>query len=409
MPRIPNHVHENNQIDKKMAHSKLGASSMYRWSACPGSVKASEGIKSKSSSYAEEGTMAHDLAEKVINAYISEDTELQKQVRGEIAKADLPEDMLPAIEVYFNYLKDVLIYDNYRGSNGKTKLYVEKRFDLSDVYPGCFGTADFVCYNALKKHLWVVDYKHGAGLPVEVEGNPQLKYYALGAMLNLNKPVANVTVVVVQPRCDHADGPIREHTYGVFEILDFSADLIEFAKATEDPNAPLVPGDHCRFCPALHSCPEISKQALANAQEAFKAEGDLINGKPVSEILEWLPKFEAWIKRVREYAYQEAVSGRPPKGFKLVEKRATRKYADPEAAFNYMALVLPKEEISVRKVLTPAQMEKVIKAELGKDFLKDFENKFVTKVSSGLTLVSDSDKRQEVKKDAASVFGKLEE
>ena len=50
-------------------HSKIGASSMYRWSKCPGSVRLCEGIVAPQSKYAEEGTKAHEIAASWLNHY----------------------------------------------------------------------------------------------------------------------------------------------------------------------------------------------------------------------------------------------------------------------------------------------------------------------------------------------------
>jgi len=47
-------------------HSPIGASSMHRWSVCPGSVRLSSNVPSVSSSYADEGTEAHAWLAKVI-------------------------------------------------------------------------------------------------------------------------------------------------------------------------------------------------------------------------------------------------------------------------------------------------------------------------------------------------------
>lgn len=60
---------------------------MYRWSKCPGSVKLSEGIESRSSAFAEEGTKAHELGEKWL-------------LEGETAIAGYPVDMVENVSVY---------------------------------------------------------------------------------------------------------------------------------------------------------------------------------------------------------------------------------------------------------------------------------------------------------------------
>lgn len=232
------------------AHSKIGASSMSRWSKCPGSVRMCEGVENISSKYAEEGTRAHELAANILS-------------RVPVVVED-PE-MFRAVAVYLEYIW---------GASKKADLYVEHRFDLSTLHKGLFGTADAVIYREDSKHLIVADYKHGAGVAVEVESNPQLLYYGLGALLTLGIAAETVELVVVQPRRPHKLGPVRTWTIPSIDLLDFSADLISYARATESPAAALVPGSHCRFCPAKSSCSEShraeAEAALESARSVFQ-------------------------------------------------------------------------------------------------------------------------------------------
>ena len=49
------------------AHARLSASGAHRWYHCPGSVTLEESFPDRGSIYAEEGTLAHDLAEIVLS------------------------------------------------------------------------------------------------------------------------------------------------------------------------------------------------------------------------------------------------------------------------------------------------------------------------------------------------------
>lgn len=198
------------------AHSKLGASSYKRWRNCPASVRLSVGMPNTSSPEAQEGTYAHTLGERILN--------------GEIRDlSDFEDEMIEAVMIYVKYVESAAVgADYYR---------LEERFELTAVHPDLFGTADAVI---LKDGiLYVIDYKHGKGIPVEVEGNEQLQYYALGALLKTKKPCKSVKMVIVQPRCFHQDGPIREWTVPAVDLVEFSAQLLEDALRTEDPNAPM--------------------------------------------------------------------------------------------------------------------------------------------------------------------------
>lgn len=367
---------------EKPAHSKIGASSMYRWSACPGSVRLSEGIEKTSSKYAEEGTVAHEHAAEAL--------------KGKQLPAHLDQETKDAIKLYVEtVLKDHLDEERHRN-----KLLVEHRFDLSDIYPGLYGTADAVLFHPRKKLLRVYDYKHGAGIAVEVENNSQLLYYGLGALMTSGFKASHVELVIVQPRCPHDEGKVRRWRFDAIELIDFSADLEEAARRTEDPEAPLNPGDHCRFCPAAGICPALNERALAIAREEF---GPALSYSPekLSEVLHWLPRLEAWIKSVREFAYGEAQHGRNPPGWKLVKKRATRKWKFDESETTHILekIVPDGEDVFEHKLKSPAQVEKLL-PRTERYRLEDL----VTQESSGFALAPEDDPREPAKLDAKSDF-----
>lgn len=352
---------------------------MYRWSACPGSVRLSEGIPSKSSRFADEGTRAHDLAAQWLTTGIA---------------PDFPdEEMKEAVQTYVDWVRE--LYEP-----GDT-LIVEHRFDLSSIHPGCFGTADCVLYKPKQKLLIGADYKHGAGIPVEVMGNPQLYFYSLGALITTKFNPERVQMTIVQPRCNHPDGPIRSHTIDAIELLDFAVDLRDYAKATEDPNATLVAGDHCRFCPASGVCPELSARATAVAQVEFSPALSY-DPEKLKLALDSREIVKAWLKAVDEFAYAEAEAGRTPPGYKLVAKRANRKWRSEGEVITFLqdAGVKPDVMYEPRALKSPAQIEKIVD--------KKVLAEFTVAESSGHTLVPESDKRPAVKLSAVEEFKSIE-
>lgn len=383
-------------------HSKIGASSMYRWSACPGSVRICEGIESAQSPWAEEGTKAHELAEMIL----ARELYGKKLTRDQDnAWMDAPNDMKDAVSVYTEFVLD--------RSQGASETHIEHPFDLSSLFPGLYGTADCVVYDAKKKHLLVGDYKHGAGISVSAEQNTQLMYYALGALLTLGYPCKSVEVAIIQPRCPHPQGMIRTWTLSVVDLLEFAADLVEFAKATEKPHAPLNSGEHCRFCPAAGICPELGKTALQVAQSEFttmNGSGKNVSYDPkkLAQALAMVEQVEGYCKSVREFAYREALQGRTPPGYKLVQKRGSRHWALTDS---YVEQVLMKRGLSRLDIYeepalkSPAQIEKMISGQKNRD---EIIAPLVKTVSSGVTLVSEDDPRPSVVTDAAEDFKQIE-
>lgn len=342
---------------------------------CPGSVVLSEGMPEKSSAFAEEGTFAHGLAENLL--------------LGNAAKGDI--EMVDNVMVYVDHVQSL-----------GGEVHVEQRVKVNDAV---YGTADAVVWQADLRALHIIDLKYGAGVPVEVHGNLQLKIYALATLLTFGYPAQTVTATIVQPRCPHSDGPVRSVTYDVVDLLDFHADLLDaIAKVEKSRAAPqfaLVPSEKgCRWCLAAPKCPALKAMAQNTAKQVF-APGLPYDPKALAETLDFLPILEGWIKNTREFAYSEAEKGVEVPNWKLVEKRATRKWRDETAVVKDVRL-LGLELYEAPALKSPAAIEKLLPKD--KRALLD---ELTVKESSGHTLVHESDKRPAVKLDAASAFSNV--
>ena len=382
------------------AHSKLGASSASRWMACPGSVNLSEGLPDTTSKYAEEGTQAHELAA----VCLEHDNDAASYARAASLAVDrtgflVTEEMAEAVQVYL---------DTVRGDAGDTApiRLIEHKFDLEELHPGMFGTADCVQVWPGRKFMRVYDYKHGAGVSVAVEGNKQLKYYALGALISYGKPITEVELVIVQPRCSHAGGQVRRHRFKAFELMDFEGDLVKAAKATELPDAKVVAGDHCKWCKAVVKCPEQRRIIQEVAKMEFKPDV-AYDPKALSDALALADIAEASIHSIRSFAFAEAERGRCAPGWKLVDKRPARNWnAEDSVIISELVEIGLKEAdlYAPLEIKSPAQVEKVIgKSKANADKLQ-WMGSLTKKVSSGQTLVLESDPRPAAKRSAQEDF-----
>lgn len=389
------------------AHAKLGASSMHRWAACPGSIREQEGCPDNTSYYAAEGTVAHELAESCLR--IAEKSGKPYPARHKIGEKwfkegheiTVDEEMADAVQLYLDAIESA--------TEEGDQTFIEHKFDLSLIYDGLFGTNDFCLYRPSEKLLWIWDYKHGAGVSVEAEGNQQMQYYGLGAAISRqNMPISKIRLTICQPRAHHKDGPIRSWEMKPMDLLKFREDLVRAAKATEDPNAPIHPGSHCKFCRAQPKCPALIQKAQDAAKEAFA--GGLpqdLSPDRVAEILSDADTVEAWIRAVREYAHRRLEMGSEVPGWKLVQKRAQRKWDDANigmlSSFLHDRKGLTDDDIyAPKKLKTPAQLEKL----LPKDDRKQLEP-FIVTSSSGTTLVRDGDPRKSAAPSADQAFTKI--
>lgn len=410
-----------------MAHAKFSASGSKRWMNCPGSIALSEAAPKKGSSvYAMLGTAAHALGEECLakghatpkwakGQYI--DIGQEDKVRFLTASKPLEnppptmilvdEDMIEAVQVYLDTVRQV--YEEL-GGKAEAEMALEQRLDLSWLRPNMFGTADCKIAKWMDT-LVIIDYKHGKGVSVEIEGNTQLRYYALGAAAEYDFEFEKVRMIIVQPRCHHSDGPVREEVITMAELRAFEKQLAEGYDRANEESAILNPGEWCKFCPALGippGEPGHCEASWAKVQEMAKTDFELApaldDGIPIpttpeqlSLALQWVPFIDAWCKRVSSAAEAAAQSGVEIPGFKLVQKRTIRKWndfvqdEDLEQELTKTLGLKTEDLYAEPKRLTPPQLEKKLD-KAGKALLAN--SGLVVKPDGALTLVANTDPRQ---------------
>lgn len=363
-----------------LTHSNVGASSMERWEKCPGSVRLCAQMPKTTSSYAEEGTLAHSLGEyKLKNGHFP-----IKDAEG------VTEEMKDAVNVYVDYVKSVI---GSIGNHKDNKVFLELRFEHKHIHKDFRGTSDCVIYDAKNKVLHVIDYKHGAGKKVYAKNNVQLLYYGIGSAYSLKVPIEKVRLTIVQPRFE-GEEQIDHWEVDFLDLAEFQIRVVDAIKATEKKDAPLVPGEEqCQFCAAKPLCPALRNKALdmikTDFDDVVMENGGLAPIDPVrmGAILAGVEAVEVWVKAMKSHAYEEALKGRVPEGFKLVPKRATRKWIDEDKAKAALdSLVNPNvlhECYTQPELKSPAQIEKTIGGKAGKEIVESL----CAAISSGDKLV----------------------
>ena len=352
---------------KKTGHSSIGASNSHRWLECPGSVALEAKFPNKGSPYALEGTGAHRLGEKCLlsgadpRAFVGKDLLMEDGTPVRVT-----EEMADAVKIYTDFIRANLLE-----LSGST-IEVEKKLHLSWVHPMLYGTADAVIAQPFGK-LLVVDYKHGVGVQVEAEGNPQALYYALGALgpedCSGVEQFEEIEMVIVQPR---AQGEaIRRARISPAELREWGENVLgPGAKKALGKNQPLKAGEHCRFCRAAGSCPEQMRQAMTVAGETFQPteissgslpDVTLLGTNELGRILGLIPRFEQWVADVRNRVLQELASNHEVPGWKLVRGRANRKWKDEKRAADTLRLELGDEAFTTPSLKSPAQIEAAAK------------------------------------------------
>jgi hypothetical protein len=367
-------------------HATYSASGSKRWINCPASIRLSEGIPdSPSSVYAEEGTRAHEVLEAILKNH---NGNLLTVVNNLRKNKKYNEEMIDHALDAYKYIRKVLSRFDAPILQAERKVDASP-FTMSDQ----FGTLDVSIFEDFGS-LYIMDYKYGAGIPVEPNG-PQLIYYALAVCYEYDFNFSDVTLVIIQPRAEHEKGPIREFKMSVKDLMKWEKTFKDAVKECQKPDCKTNAGEWCRYCKAAFKCPEIGKKSMANARIVFDPIKD--NKLPVVEklttdhiakILDNASNLKTWISEVERRAYALLQKGNKIDGYKLVERRGTRKWIDYDKALriatkNYGDKILTKQEL-----LSPAQFEKIVKN-------KKFTNQFSACISSGLTLTKVDDERSE--------------
>jgi len=382
---------------KEREHSPIGASSSKRWFSCPASVPLSEGVEQASSPYAEEGTAAHELAEYAL----AEDLDAVHGVGLTFNNHKATVEMAEAVQVYVDAVRERMVHED-------DELYLEEKFYLDWIDKELYGSNDACIVSHKEGKLIVMDYKHGRGVPVEAKENPQLMYYALGAMRGLEGIFA-IELVIVQPRCDHPEGPIRSWEITPERLEQFEEELkqrvkeVRKAQNAKDPYKYAASGDHCRFCPASGFCKALRDKSYEEAMVEFDSVDDsaslpsvdTLTPEQLVRVMEHADLIEKWLKGVREYAKLQADTGHTLPGFKLVKKRANRQWSNEDeviAEFEDMF----GDSIYTKKLKSPAQIEKIV----GKGNV----DSLTTIPDNGTSLVKETDKRPAVRPAAIEDF-----
>lgn len=357
-------------------HAVLSASSSERWLNCPPSARLCEAYEDKGSDYAAEGTDAHTLCEFRL-----------KQTLGISAENPIEnlswynEEMEDCAAGYAAYVTELL--ETAKQTCSDPVVLIEQRVDFSRWVQDGFGTAD--CILIADGVLNIVDYKHGKGVKVSAEGNTQLFLYSLGALEIFDDiyDIETVRMTIFQPRLSN----ISISEVSKTTLLEWAnTELAQKAQLAYEGKGDFHSGEWCRFCKAKAECRERAKANLALAKYDFE-ESALLDDEEIADILGKVDALTAWAADVKEYALQQAVSGKEWSGWKLVEGRSNRKYTNDAvvAATVEDAGFDPYE----RKVLGITAMQKL----LGKSRFEELLAPYIEKPQGKPTLVPESDKR----------------
>lgn len=329
------------------AHHKLSPSSAHRWMVCTASVAATADIPDRGSAYADEGTLAHELAAAILTG----------------REASGAPEMLDYVNSYVDLVCSL--------SGPDRLLLIEQRLDLGEVLPGMFGTGDAIVFDR-QGSVWVVDLKYGRGVAVDAERNEQLMLYAVGAKALaelLGIDVSAYHLVISQPRVRSEPST---WVLSAAELDEFIAEAQFAARSIETGAVAYSPGEKtCRWCAVKGSCRARADRLMEIAQQQFSAPPPTLTDDELADLLPQLDELSGWVKDIWAEAEGRLAAGRQVAGWKLVEGRSQRGWSDGaeawlcqhlgEDAFSRSLIGIPAAEKLLKPLGVPIPAEVIVK------------------------------------------------
>lgn len=352
---------------------------------CTAAPRLEAAAPDETSSYAQEGTLAHAYCALKLKSFmgletIDEEEEIA-QLKGQYHTGEMDEHT----DTYMT-----IVLEKFNAARRVTKdaqLLIETRLDFSEYVPEAFGTSDAtIIADGLME---VIDFKYGKGVRVSAVDNEQMKIYALGAYLrhSFEYRIDRVRMTIVQPRIDN----LSEFEMSIPDLLKWADEELrpKAAEAYSD-HGKQNPGEWCQFCRVKCGCKALADKCTGTAR-ANTDPGLITPEKMAADILPWLAIIKSWASSMEEYALQQALAGVSYPGFKLVEGRSNRKITDDKAVI----ALLSKEGYDESEYMKPAvlcgigDLEKLV----GKKRFSTLCADYITKPQGKPTLATSDDKR----------------
>ncbi len=399
-----------------MEHALLSASSAGRWTVCTASPRFEAQFPETTSEYAEEGRLAHYFCElKVLKKFTTSINQRTYNSRlNKLKKEPLyTDEMDRTSDLYVEHLTEKAM-----GYNSPPLVNAEVKVDFSEYVPDGFGTCDCIMIGG--DMLDITDYKHGKGVPVSAEGNPQMRLYALGALKKYEPfyggMIKRVRMTIDQPRIQAE--PVSE-TITVDELRAWGETIKPIAQAAYSGFGEFKPGDHCRFCRGKAQCRaradantalEDFKDCLLpiakNIEQAQNAGANdaaaMLTNDEIGELLVRGQTLVQWYKDLEEYALNALLNGEEIAGWKVVAGRSNRTFTDTDAALAaVIAAGYDESLVYERKPKTLTGLEEL----MGKKEFAEKIGQYVVKPLGKPTLAPMSDKREPYSTAAADFAG----
>lgn len=368
-------------------HAMLSPSGLHRTLRCTRSALLAKKLPNTTSSYAEEGTLAHTLCERYVALLMGWLSSREFDVLyDEIKKHELYNPEMVeycrgyALYVFSHYSKLVGLY----GSS--VRLEIEISVSLRKYIPESFGHLD--CAIVYPGGLVIFDFKYGQGVFVKVENNYQIMAYGLGAyeLFRHEYDIQTVDMHIYQPRMYN----IASCTISVNALLHWAEVIVRPAALKAfDGTGDFVAGDHCKFCPAKPTCRTLTAY-IKDITDGLDYElPELLKPAEVSKLLNVADTITDYFKSLKDHALKMSLKGKKFPGYKIVEGVSRRKIHNPDRLKKLLSYLYDDADYTTVDLKTLGELE----ALTGKADFISVSKGSVIKPKGAPTLVPDTDER----------------
>ena len=369
-------------------HALLSASSAHRWLKCTAAPRFEAQFPENTSEYAEEGRLAHAICElKALKHFTASIKPSAYTRRLNKLKSDprYHPEMDKTSDLYIEHLTELAM--SYPAT---PNVSAEVKVNFDSYVPDGFGTCDCVMVGG--DTLCITDYKHGKGVPISAENNPQMRLYALGALSRyapvFGDNIKKVCMTIDQPR---VRDEVSREIISVEDLLAWGESIKPIAQKAYLGLGTFCPGEHCRFCRGRAQCRARADQN--SALEEFKdcIPGDKLTDEEVGDLLIRGRELVKWYKDLEEYALNTVLKGGKIPGWKAVAGRSSRTFTDQDAAIAaVLAAGYDEALVYDRRPKTLTELEKL----MGKAEFEEKLSEYIVRPPGKPTLVPLSDKRE---------------
>lgn len=430
------------------AHARLGPSN-HRWPHCPGSVREESRYEDVPGDAAIDGTGSHLLLEMCMENNVRAEV-----YDGQIIGANHEEnpmgwlvspDRIQRVQMCLDYISRRVNELKQQFPDAMVTVEAESHSNPGGMFgrDDWWGTVDITitAYNSNTGEVYfieVCDYKDGRGYvdvkDPDYEINTQLLSYLLG---KLRKYIASgpeqvrpfrfsnvkqAQVSIVQPKTNPV---VRRQPINPVTLAPVVDKLSRAAHATDDPNAPLIPGKHCQWCKANPKrgghCTAETEQSIetvmsmnteviasdAASLPAFEslsqavADPSALSETQLADLADARAAMNAAFDKVDKEIERRIETGIQVPGYAMRPGKGSRVWNDSDEVIEkaLKGRRLKKTDIYPAKLISPAQLEKLdsLTAEQKDKLLKKYVTEKAGKVK--LTKVARTEQSQEVIKD----------